>query len=300
MAITVPISILAIIIILTNTAVATLILITRSLRTCTNTFVVSLAVSDILVGVALFIQYTLNVSAPIILNVMYSTALLCSVANLGTVSLDRYIAVVKPFNYCNTVPRYFAKIILTTWITALLTALLPIAWSGNTALTVHKVYQFCVLVFAILLPYVLIFISYWRIYRQVRKCVRRERRLTKTVVVAYHQKKLSTEAKIAKVFAVVCLTFVLAWLPIIWATAVVALGRLDLIPKEFTYIAPFTLAFGSIINPVLYAFMKPDIRNALLKVLPTKFSRLSAYSASTQHELVEYSTYKARTMNNNV
>ena len=278
--ISIPIAVLAVAIVFMNTAVIVLIVVNRELRTCTNHFVVSLAASDVLLGATLFVQYAVSVSSPLVLNVMYSIALLSSVANLGAVSLDRYLAVVRPFRYWSTIPRCCTKIIFTSWVLSAVTACIPLAWQGKNNRLALKIYQFSVLLLGILLPYALILVSYWRIYIQVRKCVQRERLLTRSVLT-YQKLKLSSEAKIAKVFAIICLTFVLAWLPITWITIAVAIDRFDLIPKEFAIASPFTLAIGSIINPVLYAFMKPDIRNAAVRCLPKRFEHLSVKATKT-------------------
>jgi len=268
----IPISVLAILVMIANGAVCLLVCINRILRTYTNGFIVSLAVSDILVGVTLFLQYTLSVESPVALNVLYTTALVGSVANLSAVTFDRHLACMKPFNYEEIIAKYFGAIVTLCWITAVTSAVLPVCWlDSDVAALALKIYQFCILVLGIAAPYIWIFICYLRIFRQVRKIVRREKQITKSVrgrsLNESTAKRVSSEAKVAKVFGVIAVMFVLSWLPIIWTTLVHAVGKPHLLPEAMTALSPFTLAFGSIINPVIYSFMKPDFRTVCKKLL---------------------------------
>ena len=261
----IPISVLAVVVIIANTAVCLLVCIKRNLRTYTNGFIVSLAVSDILVGVTLFLQYALSMDSPVALNILYTTALVGSVANLSAVTFDRHLACMKPFNYAEIIAKHFGTIVTFCWITAVTSAVLPVCWlDSDVAALALKIYQFCILILGIAAPYIWIFSCYLRIFRQVRKIVKREKQITNSVhgksLKESTAKRVSSEAKVAKVFGVIALMFVLSWLPIIWTTLVHAVGKPHLMPEAITALSPFTLAFGSIINPVIYSFMKPDFR----------------------------------------
>lgn len=260
------VSILSVVVLVANCAVCVLVFIKRNLRTYTNGFIVSLALSDILVGVTLFLQYALNIEAPVLLNILYTTALVGSVANLTAVTFDRHLACTQPFNYNNIIAKYFVKIVVFCWITAVTSALLPLSWAGSpSAALALKIYQFCILILGIAAPYTCIFLSYLRIFRQIYKIVKREKELAMSLQGSHHPcertRRISSEAKVAKVFSAIAVMFVLSWLPIIWTTLVYAIGKPHLLPKAMLYLSPFTLAFGSIINPILYSFMKPDFKH---------------------------------------
>ena len=126
-AVDVVISILAVITLMANGTVCILVFTNRNLRTYTNGFIVSLAVSDILVGVALFLQYALSMDNRIVLNVLFTTALVGSVANLTAVTFDRHLACTQPFDYQNIIARYFIKIVAFCWTAAVISALLPLS-----------------------------------------------------------------------------------------------------------------------------------------------------------------------------
>lgn len=270
--IVIPISVLAVLVMIANGAVCLLVCINRNLRTYTNGFIVSLAVSDILVGVTLFLQYALSVVSPVALNILYTTALVGSVANLSAVTFDRHLACMKPFNYAEIIAKYFGTIVTLCWITAVTSAVLPVCWlDSDVAALALKIYQFCILILGIAAPYIWIFLCYLRIFRQVRKIVKREKEITNSVhgrsLNESTANRVSSEAKVAKVFGVIAVMFVLSWLPIIWTTLVYAIGKPHLLPEAITVLSPFTLAFGSIINPVIYSFMKPDFRTVGRKLL---------------------------------
>lgn len=271
----IPLSILAILVMFANGAVCALVCINRNLRTYTNGFIVSLAVSDILVGITLFLQYALSIDAAVTLNILYTTSLIGSVANLSAVTFDRHLACMKPFKYADTIAKYFVPIVTSCWIMAVTSAVLPLSWADSqVAGLALRTYQFCILILGIAAPYVWIFICYLRIFRQVCKIVKQEKELVHSVKgcasADLRTRRVSSEAKVAKVFGVIAVMFVLSWLPIIWTTLVHALGKPQLLPKGMTLLSPFTLAFGSIINPVLYSFMKPDFRSVVRKILHLK------------------------------
>lgn len=265
------VSILSVVVLIANGAVCILVFINRNLRTYTNGFVVSLAVSDILVGITLFLQYAVDVDARVVLNILFTTALVGSVANLTAVTYDRHLACAQPFNYSNVISKYFIKIVAFCWITAVTAAVLPLSWadSASSALAL-KIYQFCILIIGIAAPYIWIFFCYLRIFRQVYKIVKREKKMAMSVRGTHQPcertKRVSSEAKVAKVFSVIAVMFVLSWLPIIWTTLVHAIGKPHLLPTAMIYASPFTLAFGSIINPILYSFMKPDFKHECKKL----------------------------------
>ncbi|EDO34723.1 predicted protein [Nematostella vectensis] len=266
--------VLSLLVITSNIAVCILVLCTRSLRTYTNGFVVSLAFADILIGLALFIQYPLQVESPVALNVMYSVSLLSSVANLCAVTYDRYLAVLQPLRYTPTIAKYFFRILVGVWVTGLVSAVIPLTWFPSTSGVIHQVYQFVMLVAGIIIPYTFIFICYWRIYKQVRICVAKERKLSRLVcdrVELTKCRRISSEAKLAKVFIVISVMFVLSWLPVIYVTAVIAIGKPELMIKALNSSSPFTLALGSLVNPILYSFLKPDFKFAIRKLVQSLF-----------------------------
>ena len=271
-----PLSVLSAFVVVSNTLVCFLVFSQRRMRNYTNGFVVSLALSDIMTGVTLFIQYNteLHHVSRLIVNIIYSFVFICGVANLCAVTYDRYLAVTRPFLYKTSIAKVFKISIPLIWVLSLLIAALPLAWEGhiNMELLVHKVYIASYLIGFSLIPYVFILSANFCIFRLVRRCVKKERQLS---ISTYNSKgdsknsriarKMSSEAKIARVFALAAFMFVLSWFPTIFYTAAVALDKRESVPPAIYEMSPFTIVLGSAVNPVLYSFMKPDFRRALQK-----------------------------------
>ncbi|EDO32200.1 predicted protein [Nematostella vectensis] len=273
-----PLSILAILVIVANTGVCVLVYKVKTMRTYTNGFVASLAVSDILTGIGLFLQYNVELQnqSKIALNIIYALVLFCGVSNLCAVTFDRYLAVLKPFKYQAVISKFFKAIIPVIWLVSLAIALLPaLAWHGEVKSLVNKVYIFITFIVCAILPFFFIMYAHVRIYMSVHKCVQKERKLSLCATQAATQnarerrrqmRKLSSEAKVAKVFAIAAIMFILSWFPVLFYTIAAAVDRIGVVPPWIFVISPFTLALGSLVNPVLYSFMKPDFRRALKKM----------------------------------
>jgi hypothetical protein len=123
----------------------------------------------------------------------------------------------------------------------------------------------------------------------VRRCVKKERELSISTEIPRQDmkdskrraKKISTEAKVAKVFAIAALMFILSWFPIFIYSGSFVFNKPGIVPKEMLDISPFTIAIGSLVNPILYSFMKPDFRHALDKLLRRRCSAQTRFHRSS-------------------
>lgn len=279
----IPLSILSVSVIVTNTLVCLFVYKVKSMRTYTNGFVVSLAISDILTGVSMFIQYNaeLHVWSRDALNVLYALVLFVGAANLCAVTYDRYLAILYPFSYTETISKVFKILVPAIWVFSIVIACIPLTWKGDTQLLNTKIYICLVFIICIALPYILIVYANYKIFRLVRQCVRRERELS---ISSHNTKaemrngvgKVSSEAKVARVFAIASLMFVLSYFPTLFYTAAATLGHVDVVPGLLMDFSPFCVVFGSLVNPILYSFMKPDFRRALKKILTGQRAYLNA------------------------
>lgn len=280
----IPLSILSVSVIVTNTLVCMLVYKVKSMRNYTNGFVVSLAISDILTGVSFFIQYNaeLHEWSRAALNVLYAIVLFVGAANLCAVTFDRYLAILYPFCYRKTISKVFKIMVPAIWLFSILIACIPLTWEGDTKLLNTKIYICFVLTICIALPYILIVYANYKIFRLVRQCVRRERELSissnnaKADMKNNGVRKVSSEAKVARVFAIASLMFVLSYFPSLFYTAAAVAGHADIVPLLLLEFSPFCVVFGSLVNPILYSFMKPDFRRALKKILTGQRAYLNA------------------------
>ena len=110
------------------------------------------------------------------------------------------------------------------------------------------------------------------------------------------RRRISSDAQVAKVFCIVSTAFLLSWLPILYLTTVYnVLNRPDLIPGVLDTISLFTLATSSLVNPLMYAFLKPDfkvvIRNFCQKNSPMEgLSKKPSISSSSRQVGTEKNT----------
>ena len=235
----------------------------QSMRTYTNGFVVSLAVSDILAGGLLFPLKIAN-AYPSIVEYLISAVLISGVGNLCGVTVDRYIAVTRPLRYSYFTSKWFSKILVACWLVPLTISLLPLFWQGPENARVYSIYTVCLVIFGIILPYCAIFAAYFRIFRKIKN---HNRHLSSVLTSRRFQRRtLSMEAKVSKVFAIVATTFVFSWLPVIYMTLAYEVSP-TLIPDSMYTVSIFTIAVDSLANPVLYAFMKPDFKATLSRVV---------------------------------
>ena len=266
----IPLAVLAFLILLANSLVCVVVYRTRSLRTYTNGFVVSLAVSDILTGGVFFPCYFARAS---FIGYVVSIVLLSGVMSVCLVTFDRYIAVLYPLRYRNIVQKLFSKLIIGGWVITVLYSIVPLIWKTNARSLAHKIYM----VFhqlAVWIPYICIFAVYYRIYCQVKRCIRSEDCLS----LRGSKNSLcwwSREAKYIQIFSIITLMFLISWLPILYMTAVAWFEREDLIPLSLSIISHYTMALGSLVNPFVYSFKKPDFRKALYALLSSRSNTIA-------------------------
>lgn len=111
----------------------------RQLRNITsNHFILSLAVSDFLVGLTLPYHLSFYVSPDlsrlkatcIARFVLISLACCASIYNLIAIAIDRYISIVYPMRYARYMTKHMVYSIITIgWIIALGIAIVPIFWN---------------------------------------------------------------------------------------------------------------------------------------------------------------------------
>ena len=267
----VSLSILSVLIVVSNFCVCFLVYLKKALRTNTNWLMVSLAVSDLLTGGVLLPVYLIEPTS-IVTSYLVCIILLSGVANLCAVTYDRYVAVMKPLEYPSRAPKILTRSLILSWLLSIVYSLVPLFWDTNLALTIHKAYMVCLQFFGIIVPYIFITFAYVRIFKQVRRSLAMKKNLKSLRVHKNKRKQISSDAKVAKVFSIVASAFLLCWLPIIYITTARTINRIDVIPDALSIVSLFTVATGSLVNPLMYAFLKPDfkmaIRSCFLKSAP--------------------------------
>ena len=256
----VSLSTLSVLVVVFNVFVCCLVCMNKALRTYTNGFVVSLALSDILTGGVLF---PMILSKPSSLATAYLTSIIVfsSSCNLSSVTCARYVAIMKPLRSRYLVPKMFKKAVVFSWLIPIIFSLLPLFWNTNYELQIHKVYIICAQVFGFVVPCVFITFAYVRMFKEVRRSLALQKnfQVESPQERTNERRRLSKEIKIAKVFCIISAIFLFCWLPVIYmTTAQRVFSRSDIIPDFMPTVSLFTMAINSLVNPVIYAFLKPD------------------------------------------
>ena len=268
-------SIFSLFIVVSNSCVCLLVYLKKALRTNTNWLMVSLAVSDILTGGVLLPVYLIKPTS-IVTSYLVCIILLSGVANLCAVTYDRYVAIMKPLEYPYRAPKILKRALILSWLVSSIYSLLPLFWNTDPTLTVHKVYMICLQFFGIIVPYTLMTFAYVRMFKQVRGSLTKNEHLQSFRVHKNERKRISSDAKVAKVFAIFVLAFLLCWLPIICITTAKIVNRDDVIPDVLSVASLFTVATCSLVNPLMYSFLKPDFKMAISKIFRTRASKDTA------------------------
>ena len=126
-------------VVLANTVVCGLVVTRKKLRTYTNGFVVSLAVSDILSG-GVFMPTSIVVPGSRVNGHVSMVVIVSSTLNLSAVAFERYLAVVKPLSYRMIIQNWFFRLVCVVWAVAILMCILPVIWGADETHVAHKIY----------------------------------------------------------------------------------------------------------------------------------------------------------------
>ena len=249
----------------------------RRLRTITNTFIVSLAISDLMVATVFLPTYLagLAISPYIIAYILFAYLF-----NFCGITWDRYEAIVNPLSYRSKVTRAVVyKILALVWTFPFLLAIIPIFWEYRNGIKIsaERIYQ-GVLVTIVTLCSVAICWAYSKIFRATRRQVKWMMEMSETnarianngrPIRLFRQvskrltTNISTEVKAAKVFALVGLTFAVCWLPLIIINVFFAIGYPELLPNAFLELSLYSLVGNALADPLIYSFYKSDYRRAI-------------------------------------
>ena len=261
---------------------------TRRLRTVTNSIISNLAVADL--GVCLF---NIPVSlVTVIYNRRMLTDFVCQIAgftnalflfealwSLALVSISRYWCIVQPAKFSSIFSRRRTMALITaTWILSLLCSLPPLfGWSqyvfkiGKATcyfhLNGHLRYTVILAIAVFILPYILITVPYYRIFRFIRG---HSRKLSVNRVSANFRKGTRStfqDFKVTKLLLVVVCVFVACWTPHIIVNLLNGFDIIQPIPRILDAISTFLTFLSSSCNPFIYGLMNKKFRKGFRAVL---------------------------------
>ncbi|XP_055033772.2 histamine receptor H2a isoform X2 [Misgurnus anguillicaudatus] len=276
-----------------NILICLAVYVTRRLRNVTNCFIVSLAVTDFLLGALVLPFSTLYqvtgdwplgghfCNIYVSLDVMLCTA---SILNLFAISLDRYFAVTSPLRYPMLVlPWRVGAILATIWLVSVGVSFVPIHLGWNTRdLSVQNIregdstrdcrfelnptYAVVDALATFYLPLVAMCWSYYRVFRiaraQAKRIISTHRGLkTGVTVLALREHKATVT------LAVVLGAFVVCWFPYFTFFTVMGIRKEENPPRTAQSVVLWLGYANSALNPILYATLNRDFRSAYFKLL---------------------------------
>ncbi|MEE6482192.1 hypothetical protein FKM82_013176 [Ascaphus truei] len=278
-----------------NSLLILLIFTQRSLRNTSNYFLVSLFMSDLMVGLVVMPPAMLNeLYGKWVLDVdfcciWYSFDVMCcsaSILNLCVISLDRYLLIISPLKYKLRMTSCRALcLMVATWTLAALASFLPIemGWhehdfemqsqnltSGSEdkqcRLVVSLPYALIASCLTFFLPSAAISFTYCRILLAARK----QAVQVLAVPVAESRKFVTKHSKKALkaslTLGILLGMFFVAWLPFFVANVVQAVC--DCVPPGLFDVLTWLGYFNSTMNPIIYPLFMRDFKRAMGKYLP--------------------------------
>eukprot|EP00063_Salmo_salar_P046268 XP_014021103.1 PREDICTED: trace amine-associated receptor 13c-like [Salmo salar] len=222
----------------------------KHLHTPTNLLILSLAVSDLLVGLIVIPVVTVAVMEPCwgfgdYFCVFHAyIACLCtslSLGNLVLISIDRYVAVCDPLLYHSkiTTTRMMCCICIT-WCCCII---YRISWGNIIDLVITMV-----------VPCSIIITLYLKIFMVARSQARKV--FSKEDASVFGVKTLQankSEKKAAKTLAIVVFNYLICWIPFLFIFFTFSI----LVDNFSSFFISFLPLVNSLINPIIYAFFYP-------------------------------------------
>ncbi|XP_068717932.1 histamine H2 receptor-like [Montipora capricornis] len=285
-----PITI-ACLIIATNVTVMVLFIRHGSLRTVTNSFLVSLAASDLLAGlIGIPLTISCNVfhvfgdafcSPSLMIWVFISVS---TVLHILLVSVDRFIAIKYAIRYYNIVTRnVFFVLTSLTWASAAFVTLIQLSWRTNASIDTDEeegqknpaqiIYDLTIFALFFAVPLCIMTLTYTSIFRTVRYHERQIWRYQRPSEPEVARKTAHNDAqrRTAVIFLIMLIVFVICWFPYFILSFLGQFGHEESFSRWVLYVFfYYPRFFTSLSNPLLYVLGKRDFRKALVPAVREK------------------------------
>lgn len=258
-----------------NTLVIAAFSLQRRMRTVTNSFLVSLACTDLCVAtfsMPVWLAYLLTGPEWILGDILQYTWTMvdilvgtASIMNLVAISFTRFLSLRNPLRYLEWITsRTVAAIIICVWI-----------YSLGTAVTSHFLYSKRIfnLVATITCVYAPLLFMLGAHFMTFKVALRQVRQIRATVPAQYlrNQNNILKEFKAVKTISVILGAFLICWMPFVTLNVIYSLcdssHDCPIIAPELI-MASKSLHYGnSLLNPIIYSIMNRDFKKAFLAIL---------------------------------
>ncbi|XP_020901240.1 5-hydroxytryptamine receptor 4-like [Exaiptasia diaphana] len=227
------------------------------------------------------------------LGVLFGSA---SVGTLATVAINRYLVIASPFSYSDKMPPAFAKTILAgIWIGALALAIPPTTWRNKTSICSsgavseeHKIsevlyFVFALWMFVIIIPTVIMCVTYFKIYLIARNHAQRMAAQHTTALTRSDHHSKRRDFKAALVLAVIGGIFVICWLPFFVVQAIHKFSSHRINPMYFNVFLCIMYT-NAAIDPIVLLLFNSEMRMAFIRLFFKKLrlkDRIGPQSGTT-------------------
>lgn len=289
--------VLSVFILIINSIVIYLFFSREYLQTKTNSLLVSLAVSDLMVGL---LGIPLNIACNAVFQdqVCFAAALtyrlqaVSEMAHIFVATLERYIYVMYPMKYIRivTAPRIL-KVMGSVWCFSVFVAFIQCAWNNPnkfmtmtpTRMVYDAVYNIFGALVCFLLPLIVMIITYSRLFVVIHRQIKEIHQQNYPRSGSGSQRApVATEARAISIFALMLSIFTLAWSSWYIMSISLFLGfyqHLSDYLLDFLDFFRFSVAF---INPILYTFLKRDFARAFKSLIMREGVRPREFVTSTR------------------
>ncbi|EDO43219.1 predicted protein [Nematostella vectensis] len=261
-----------------NICVIATILQARRLRTVTNTFVLSLALADLLMAAVVIPLQIHDVLQPRVLSHLLDPLFpilgVASLLNLCAVTLDRFFTITRPLTYeAKVSPRRVGIIIACIWLISIAQEAVRFSIREDHPEQIFQVVRFA-LVFSV--PFTCVLFVNVKIY-VIARAHSRQIAANDPNLDGRSTRSFAKKLKTARIIGLLVGTFVLTWLPFFVMTVCEIFIKLSL-PKQEVLVHARKLKIGNTVcaalasstaffNPLLYGLMRKEVREAMLRCI---------------------------------
>uniref|UniRef100_A0A3Q2Q702 Trace amine-associated receptor 13c-like n=1 Tax=Fundulus heteroclitus TaxID=8078 RepID=A0A3Q2Q702_FUNHE len=251
----------------------------RQLHTPTNVLLVSLAVSDFLVGLLMFFQIILINGCWFlgdIICVLYQylayAITAASITTMVLISVDRYVAICYPLQYSTKMtPKVVKFLVCLCWSGSMIFQCVILkddlqkpgrynSCYGECIIVVNYIVGFIDMTLNLILPITVIVILYLRIFMVAVSQARAMRSHIAAVHLQGPLARMKSEMKAARTLGVVVVVFLLCMCPYF---CVALTGQDQLLNASSATFVIYLIYFNSCLNPIIYAFFYPWFRKSI-------------------------------------
>lgn len=247
------------------------------LRTGTYMFLVSLAISDLLVGcvsLPLYMYISLKNIQRGPLNTFFLSfdifSALASIFHLTAVSLERCLAISRPFVHGALSTKHYSLAICGVWMTAFAIAGIRPAMDQSSSSNPHRIYTPFLLLVGYVGPGILISVVNYSIFKVARTLIANLPTMQCVEESTKLRKNINTQRRTALTLTFVTALFLVSWLSF-FVMSTISVFCVQCLSMQnigaFLIFAKWLQYCNSAMNPLVYAFRDTEMRKSFLRLL---------------------------------